>query len=152
MMKIFLFQKLFILSLIHILDGGDYCSILVKTREGRPIKIEGNSLSPITYGGTSAKAQAAVLSLYDTKRIQGPMVKNDSKWESASWDVIDEKLGKDITTSSKVRILSNTILSPTSKKAIGEFKSKFPSTEVVTYDPVSSAAILLANESNFRCV
>ena len=130
-------------------DGGDYCSILVKTREGRPIKIEGNSLSPITFGGTSAKAQASVLSLYDTKRIQGPMVKNDTKWESASWDVIDEKLSKEITTSSKVRILSNTILSPTSKKAIGEFKSKFPATEVVTYDPVSAAAILLANESNF---
>ena len=130
-------------------DGGDYCSILVKTREGRPIKIEGNSLSPISHGGTSAKAQASVLSLYDTKRIQGPMVKNDSKWESASWDVIDEKINKEITSASKVRILSNTILSPTSKKAIGEFKAKYPSTEVVTYDPISSAAILLANESNF---
>lgn len=29
-------------------DGGNYCSILVKTREGRPIKIEGNTLSSIT--------------------------------------------------------------------------------------------------------
>jgi len=37
-------------------NGGDYCSILVKTREGRPIKIEGNSLSDITKGGTSARA------------------------------------------------------------------------------------------------
>ncbi len=40
------------------IDGGDYCSILVKTREGRPIKIEGNSLSTISLGGTSARAQA----------------------------------------------------------------------------------------------
>jgi MoCo/4Fe-4S cofactor protein with predicted Tat translocation signal len=40
------------------LDGGDYCAVLVKTREGRPIKIEGNSLSGITKGGTSARAQA----------------------------------------------------------------------------------------------
>jgi len=46
--------------------GGDYCPVLVKTREGRPIKIEGNSLSSITGGGTSARAQASVLELYDT--------------------------------------------------------------------------------------
>ena len=36
-------------------DGSDYCSILVKTREGRPIKIEGNTESPFTFGGTSAR-------------------------------------------------------------------------------------------------
>jgi len=52
-------------------QGGDYCSILVKTREGRPIKIEGNSLSSVSKGGTSARAQASVLSLYDTSRIAG---------------------------------------------------------------------------------
>ena len=40
-------------------DGSDYCSVLVKTREGRPIKIEGNNLSGITQGGTSARAQAS---------------------------------------------------------------------------------------------
>src|SRR5688500_13092658 len=45
-------------------EGGDYCSVLVKVREGRPIKIEGNPLSQVTYGGTSARAQASVLSLY----------------------------------------------------------------------------------------
>ena len=46
-------------------DGGDYCPIVVKTRDGRPIKIEGNELSAITGGGTSARVQAAVLNLYD---------------------------------------------------------------------------------------
>ena len=40
-------------------QGGDYCAVLVKTREGRPIKIEGNSLSKVTAGGTSARAQAS---------------------------------------------------------------------------------------------
>ena len=52
-------------------EGGDYCPILVKCREGRPIKIEGNDLSTMTKGGTSARAQAAVLSLYDTNRYKG---------------------------------------------------------------------------------
>lgn len=39
-------------------SGGDVCPILVKTREGRPIKIEGNALSSLTKGGTSARAGA----------------------------------------------------------------------------------------------
>jgi len=130
-------------------DGGDYCSILVKTREGRPIKIEGNSMSPVTHGGTSARAQALVLSLYDTHRIQSPMVKGEQKWESSSWESLDEKLSKELTALSRIRILSNTILSPTTKKAIADFKSKYPNTESIMYDPISSAAILLANEASF---
>ena len=51
-------------------NGGDYCPVLVKTREGRPIKIEGNSMSAVTGGGTSARAQASVLELYDTNRLR----------------------------------------------------------------------------------
>src|SRR3954464_5165315 len=47
-----------------LLNGGDYCSIVVKTREGRPIKVEGNALSGVTKGGTSAQVEASVLSLY----------------------------------------------------------------------------------------
>lgn len=130
-------------------DGGDYCSILVKTREGRPIKIEGNTMSDVTGGGTSARVQALVLSLYDTNRIQGPMVRNESKWESASWDVVDERVAKALASAKNIRIVSNTILSPTTKNVIAEFKSKFPGTGVVTYDAVSSAGMLLANEATF---
>ena len=53
-------------------NGGEYCSILVKTREGRPIKIEGNALSKVTNGGTNAQVEASVLSLYDNSRLRGP--------------------------------------------------------------------------------
>jgi molybdopterin-containing oxidoreductase family iron-sulfur binding subunit len=38
--------------------GGDYCSIVVKTREGRPIKILGNNLSEISKGKTTARVEA----------------------------------------------------------------------------------------------
>ena len=54
-------------------NGSDYCSILVKTRDGRPIKIEGNPESGITRGGTSARVQASVLDLYDMSRFRGPL-------------------------------------------------------------------------------
>ncbi|HFA50090.1 MAG TPA: 4Fe-4S dicluster domain-containing protein [Bacteroidetes bacterium] len=129
-------------------NGGDYCPVLVKTREGRPIKIEGNVLSSITKGGTSARAQASVLSLYDTNRYQSPMKKSDGRWEKSSWAELDKnlpgKLGK-----GTVRVLTNTILSPTAKKALGEFLAKYPGAQVVTQDAVSSSAILQANEASF---
>ena len=55
-------------------QDGEAISVLAKVRDGRPIKIEGNSLSPITKGGTSAKVQASVLSLYDTARLRFPTI------------------------------------------------------------------------------
>src|SRR6185437_4147853 len=51
-------------------NGGDYCSIVVKSRDGRPIKIEGNKLSSITQGVASAQVQASVLGLYDETRLR----------------------------------------------------------------------------------
>jgi hypothetical protein len=47
-------------------NGGDYCAVLVKTREGRPIKIEGNSLSSVTEWRYHRPRTGSVLSLYDT--------------------------------------------------------------------------------------
>src|SRR5215510_8468442 len=49
------------------------CSVLVKVRDGRPIKIEGNAQAPLFGGGTCAAGQATVLSLYDGARLRGPL-------------------------------------------------------------------------------
>lgn len=132
-------------------QGGDYCPVLVKTREGRPIKVEGNSLSKITMGGTSARAQASVLSLYDTSRLDGPYRVSEGKLGSAaaSWAEIDAEIGRSLSPTSRIRIVAHTIMSPTTKKAIADFKTAFPNTEVVMYDPVSSSALLQANQASF---
>ena len=128
-------------------QGGDYCSILVKTREGRPIKIEGNQLSPLGYGGTSARAQASVLSLYDTHRLRAPQLKNaEGRFEATTWQSIDELVANTLKPESRIAILTNSILSPTEKQVIKDFQTKYPTTTVTTYDPVSAAAILRANE------
>ncbi|MFK7936237.1 MAG: TAT-variant-translocated molybdopterin oxidoreductase, partial [Saprospiraceae bacterium] len=137
--------------------GGDYCPVIVKTREGRPIKIEGNSLSAITNGGTSARAQAMVLELYDTSRFQGPAAVVDGKVaykkegsdDRMTWADLDQALGSKMNAGAKVRIITNTVLSPTTKQVFQEFKNKYPNTEVVTYDPVSASAILEANQESF---
>ncbi len=130
-------------------DGSDYCSILVKTRESRPIKIEGNDMSPITKGGTNARVQASVLNLYDDSRLKEPTIGGNN----SSWDDIDKEITERLTTlnqsGKKVVILTSTIISPSSKSLIEEFISTFPNVEWVTYDPVSFAAMRKANELNF---
>src|SRR5688572_25719735 len=132
------------------LNGGDYASIVVKTREGRPIKIEGNALSSVTKGGTNAQVEASVLSLYDNSRLRGPRKGEDKK---VSWDSIDNeiaaKLAEIAGKGGQIRIVSNTVLSPSTKAVIEKFKAKYPTTQHVVYDQNSSYGILKANEESF---
>ncbi|NJN35632.1 MAG: TAT-variant-translocated molybdopterin oxidoreductase, partial [Saprospiraceae bacterium] len=130
-------------------QGSDYASILVKTRDGRPIKIEGNSLSKVTLGGTSARAQAAVLSLYDTNRIQNPGSIKEGQVVKSTWQQLDATIKSKLASSSQIIIVSHTVMSPMTQAAIVAFKTKYPNTKVVQYDPVSSHAILEANQQNF---
>src|SRR5215467_463031 len=53
-------------------QDGDVLPVLAKVRDGRPIKIEGNDQCSYTGGGTSARAQASVLDLYDLNRLTHP--------------------------------------------------------------------------------
>src|SRR6195952_4889854 len=68
-------------------------AILVKTREGRPIKIEGNPADVLAKGGVNAAAQASVLDLYDVNRLQSPMLKGDS----SSWTSVDSFVKSELT-------------------------------------------------------
>ncbi|MBI1225655.1 MAG: 4Fe-4S dicluster domain-containing protein [Bacteroidetes bacterium] len=128
--------------------GGDYCPVLVKTREGRPIKVEGNTMSSVTQGGTNARVQASVLSLYDTNRFQSAMKNSGGKMAKMSWEDLDNEVGGKLSAGS-IKVITNTILSPTAKKALGEFLAKYPGSSVVTYDAVSSSAQLQANEEGY---
>lgn len=130
------------------LNGGDYCSIVVKVRDGRPIKVEGNSLSKVTMGGTSAQVEASVLSLYDNFRLRGPKVGgNSSDWETLDKEVMT-KLGEISAKGGQIRIVSNTILSPSTKAALEKFKAKYPTTRHIQYDSVSNYGILKANQES----
>lgn len=126
-------------------DGHDYCSILVKTREGRPIKIEGNKFSKITKGGTNARVQASVLSLYDSERLKGPVAYG----KEASWEDTDNAVQSKLSNGD-IRILSSTIISPSTKKVIADFQTKYPSAKLITYDPVSYYAIAKAHEQEMN--
>jgi MoCo/4Fe-4S cofactor protein with predicted Tat translocation signal len=130
-------------------DGSDYVSILVKTREGRPIKVEGNAMSSVTKGGTNARVQASVLSLYDTNRIQNAGSVKAGSVTKMSWTDLDNAVKGKINAGSQIRIVAHSIISPSTRAAIADFTKKYPNTKVVSYDPVSSSALLQANEKNF---
>jgi Fe-S-cluster-containing dehydrogenase component len=131
-------------------DGHEYSGIIVKTRDGRPIKIEGNSLSPFNGEGTTARVQASVLSLYDDSRLKSPSV--DQK--PVSWDVADNQiineLAKINSSGGKVVLLTSSIISPSTVKLINEFGAGFGNFEWVRYDSVSYSAIIEANSICFH--
>ncbi|MCF8381247.1 MAG: TAT-variant-translocated molybdopterin oxidoreductase [Bacteroidales bacterium] len=131
-------------------DGKDYCPVVVKTRDGRPIKIEGNKLSPLNAaGGTTARVQASVLSLYDDARYKSPLHSGDQ----ISWEKLDSEirmhLNKSIETEKKIVILSSTLISPSTIALIEEFKLKYSGVQWIQYDPISVSAIREAHKQAY---
>ena len=124
-------------------QDGDVVSVLAKVRDGRPIKIEGNDLSPLTGNGTSARVQASVLDLYDTARLRFPLING----QEATFEAIDKEIAAAIA--SPVVILTSTLTSPTTQDAINQLLAKYPGSRHVTYDAVSYTGLLLANEASF---
>lgn len=130
-------------------DGVDYCSVLVKVRDGRPIKIEGNKLSSVSSGGTSARAQASVLDLYDDIRYKVPIAGGkESTWENVDSEIA-AKLSEIKAKGGRIALLTPTIASLGSQAAIAEFIKAFPQTTHVQYDVLSATGILKANEKAF---
>ena len=134
------------------INGGDVIAVVVKQRDGRPIKIEGNELSKITDGATNAQSQASVLDLYDNTRLRYPMQKAGNEFkEVPGFDAFDKMAKAALTglNGKPVVILTATINSPSTLKIIGEFIAKYPGSRHVQYDAVSYSGMLLANEACF---
>jgi len=121
------------------------CGILVKNRDGRPIKIEGNPDHPISRGGLCAIGQAQVLGLYDSQRLQGPQING----ATSDWPTLDRTIHarlREVRAGNKsVRFLSGTMTSPTTLALLKRFLSSFKDGKHVVYDPISRSAILEAH-------
>ncbi|AQG82076.1 TAT-variant-translocated molybdopterin oxidoreductase [Spirosoma montaniterrae] len=131
-------------------DGGDYAAILVETRDGRPIKIEGNPESSISKGGTTARVQASILSLYDIDKLKkGPRRgEADIDWATADREIVNQ-LNSVAGRSGSIRIVTSTILSPATKAVVAEFVAKYPTTRHIMYDANSAFGIVQANQLSF---
>ncbi len=124
-------------------QDGDVVSVLAKVRDGRPIKLEGNDLSPITFGGTSARVQASVLDLYDTARLRFPTITG----KEASFEAIDKAIAAELNGAAV--IVTSSITSPSTKQIIAQFLAKYAGSKHITYDAVSHSAMLLANQASY---
>ena len=131
-------------------NGGDAISVVVKQRDGRPIKIEGNELSTVTKGGTSAQAQASVLDLYDSIRLRHPLQKDGNNFKEVStFDAFDKMIGTAMAGlgGKAIVLLTSTINSPSTLQIINNFLAKYPGSSHVQYDAVSYSGMLMANEA-----
>jgi molybdopterin-containing oxidoreductase family iron-sulfur binding subunit len=139
-------------------DGYDMASVRIKTREGRPIFVQGNLASPFSGGGINARINCSVLGLYDSKRAKGPAIKVGNSWaKNASWERVDKDVKKSIRNVSslgkKVALLTNTVISPVGLNAINSFAASIGAQgglfDHVTYDAISASGILDANHKSF---
>lgn len=119
--------------------GNDVASVVVKTREGRPIKIEGNDLSLISQGGTTTQVESSVLSLYDNERLQNPKISG----EDSDWETIDNRIKTELATNEgKISIISYSNCSPSTTRSIQALSDKYGELEHIQYDPISMSGLL----------
>lgn len=126
-------------------------SVLIRTREGRPILVEANPNSVGLVQGTESATIASVLDLYDIQnKLQNPQVNGR---ETESWDKVDSTvkagLDKAVKAGKQIAIVSKTINSPSTLSAIAEFKAAYPTTVHIQVDPISYTGIKKANEISF---
>lgn len=129
-----------------VFDGFDFANLLVKTREGRPIKIENNTISGAKFSA-NARIHASILALYDSMRLKEPKLEG----KNSSWSAIDLKIKSSLADAKakggQVVLLTNTLASPSTEKLIAEFIAKNPNAKHVVYDAVSSSDALDAFET-----
>jgi len=127
-------------------DGFDFANILVKVREGRPIKIEPNKEA---NGSTNARVQASVLSLYDSLRLKGPKANSSEiSWADADSQIIS-KLNEVKDAGLPIAVLTGTCASPSTKKLVNKLNETFGNVSHVVYDAVSESAALDAFEAMY---
>ena len=120
------------------------CGTLVKSRDGRPIKLEGNPDQPLSQGGLCARGQASVLDLYDSQRLRGPIAQG----RPVAWPDFDRELSAALhaaaSSGGKIVLLTGTLSGPSERAAAEAFARRYGA-QRVAYDPLSSSAILEAH-------
>ncbi|RVT78492.1 4Fe-4S dicluster domain-containing protein [Flavobacterium sufflavum] len=129
-----------------VFDGFDFANLLVKTREGRPIKIDNNTISGAKFAA-NARIHASILSLYDNMRLKESKVEG----KNSDWSVVNSKIKSSIADAKakggQVVFLTNTLASPSTEKLIADFIGANPNAKHVIYDAVSSSEALDAFEA-----
>lgn len=135
--------------------SGGAMGLLVTSRDGRPLKIEGNAEHPASLGSTDCYAQAAILDLYDPDRSR--VVKNHQQVSTWS-EFLTEFTGRSREYAARegqgLRILSPPILSPTLEWQRQQLQKSWPEARWHHYEPINDdyerAGALLACGEDVR--
>ncbi|HEY6047183.1 MAG TPA: TAT-variant-translocated molybdopterin oxidoreductase [Pyrinomonadaceae bacterium] len=124
--------------------GGVATPVLVRSNEGRPTKIDGNPDHPSSNGSTATDifAQASILTLYDPDRSQTPLYRGETRpWAAFVAEIraaIDkENDGFKAKKGAGLRILTETVTSPTLGAQMKQFLTDFPEAKWHQYEPVN---------------
>ncbi|HZH71624.1 MAG TPA: 4Fe-4S dicluster domain-containing protein [Mariniphaga sp.] len=129
-------------------NQNEFCNVLVKVRDNRPIKLESNPKSQITPHGTSARVQASVMDVYNINRYRNPLKEMQSiEVQAADHEIISQL--QDLTANGQtILLLTPTVISPSTKKLIGEFAQTY-NVQWHQYDPVPMDSYRKANNLTF---
>ena len=114
------------------MDGPYPYGLMIKTVDGRPIKIEGNPDHPVNRGTTTAAAQASVLSLYDPDRLRTPQ---DSAG-AVTWDEADARVVDALRGATNVVLLTRSNLGPSEQALIAQFLKACPAARHFVHETV----------------
>ncbi|MBC7419464.1 MAG: TAT-variant-translocated molybdopterin oxidoreductase [Bdellovibrio sp.] len=134
-------------------DGQEGLSLRVKSREGRPVHIQGNELNASNGSAVSVRAQASLLGLYDTERLQGPHrnlfneKKTNKETVGISWEDLDKKVVEELKQGQSY-ILSGNIASPATQAVIDDFGKAF-GTGHISWEPLANDDITEGQKASY---
>lgn len=126
------------------------CGIVVKNRDGRAIKVEGNPSNPLNNGSTCARGQASLQGLYNPDRIRSPLGRKENRknlvpigWDEGI-DTLSGKINELVSSGrgSRIAYLSNNVsgtLDSLINKWIGSMGGRRYTYESFSYDPIKEA-------------
>src|SRR5262245_4937690 len=118
--------------------GGRASGLLVESHEGRPTKIEGNVDHPGSKGGTTVYEQASILDLYDPDRSQSALYLGDPRtWGDFLNALRGAMDGQRSKQGAGLRILTETVTSPTFADQMRKLLAEFPQAKWHVYEPAS---------------
>ncbi|MBS1713128.1 MAG: 4Fe-4S dicluster domain-containing protein [Armatimonadetes bacterium] len=116
--------------------GGYSTGVLVRSYEGRPVKIEGNPLHPSCLGSSDARMQAELAVMYDPDRLQQAMVVG----EPASWEEFYKEAKAALSKAhdgAGAALLTPNVGSPALAAQISAFLAAYPGAKWYQYEPVN---------------
>lgn len=129
------------------------CGMLVKTLEGRAVKVEGNPDHPVNKGRLCARGQASLQGLYNPDRVRQPLLKDASnRFTPLSWDDAEEWLATRLKPLRERRqgiVWLTPHLTGALDQLIDGWLRAFGSTRRLRYEPFAYEAIKTANSLMF---